>query len=80
VIGSRAGGDFAVVHGMHPMRGYPVTCRIRPLQGRRPAAFLVESADGAIDDDEVWRWAAKESYVLSAEGTRDLVARIARRV
>ena len=33
----------AVVHGMHPTRGYPVTWRITPVPGRRGRAeFLVE--------------------------------------
>ena len=68
----------AVVHGMHPMRGYPVTCRITPVPGR-PAAFLVESADGQIDDDDAWQYAAKESLVVSVEQTLELVESIARR-
>lgn len=71
-------GASAVVHGMHPMRGYPVTCVITPVSGR-PATFLVERADGDIDDDDAWQYAAKESAVLSAEQTRELVAAVARR-
>jgi hypothetical protein len=71
-------GTSAVVHGMHPMRGYPVTCVITPVPGR-PATFLVQSADGDIDDDDAWQYAAKESLVLSAEQTRELVAAVARR-
>jgi len=68
----------AVVHGMHPTRGYPVTCRITPVPGR-PAAFLVESADGQIDDDDAWQYAAKESLVVSVEQVLELVESIARR-
>ena len=67
----------AVVHGMHPMRGYPVTYRITPVSGR--AAYLVESADGQIDDDDAWQYAARESLVLSAEQVRELVEKVARR-
>jgi hypothetical protein len=77
VFGTSA-GTSAVVHGMHPMRGYPVTCVITPVPGR-PATFLVERADGDIDDDDAWQYAAKESLVLSAEQARDLVAAVARR-
>ena len=60
------------------MRGYPVTYRITPVPGR-PAAYLVESADGQIDDDDTWQYAAKESLVLSVEQTLKLVESIARR-
>ena len=59
------------------MRGYPVTYRITPVPGR-PAVFLVESADGQIDDD-AWQYAAKESLVLSVEQVLELVERVARR-
>ncbi len=45
----------------------------------RPAAFLVESADGQIDDDDAWQYAAKESLVLSVEQVLELVERVARR-
>ena len=65
------------MHGMHPMRGYPVTCRITPVSGR--ATFLVESADGQIDDDDAWQYATRESLVLSVEQTLELVERVARR-
>lgn len=71
-------GSSAVVHGMHPMRGYPVTCVITPVPGRQ-ATFLVERADGDIEDDDAWEYAAKESLVLSADQTRELVAAVARR-
>jgi len=60
------------------MRGYPVTYRITPVPGR-PAAYLVESADGQIDDDDAWQYAARESLVLSVEQTLKLVESIARR-
>lgn len=70
----------AVVYGMDPMRGYPVTFHITPVRGRTPAAFLVERADGQIADAEAWQWAAKDAEVLSAEEAADLVTRVARRV
>jgi len=69
----------AIVYGMHPMRGYPVTFHITPMTGRRHALFLVERADGRIADDDAWRWAAKDAQVLSAEQAADLVFRASRR-
>ena len=69
----------AIVYGMHPMRGYPVTFHITPVVDRRPGLFLVERADGRIADDDAWRWAAKDAQVLSAEQAADLVSRVARR-
>lgn len=64
-----------VVHGMHPTRGYPVTWHITPVPGglRRRVEFLVEQADGDIDDDEAWRHAVKTVEVVSAEEARELV-------
>lgn len=69
----------AIVYGMHPTRGYPVTFHITPMSGRRPALFLVERADGRLADDDAWRWAPKDAEVLSAQQAADLVARVARR-
>ena len=69
----------AIVYGMHPMRGYPVTFHITPMTGRVPALFLVEQADGRIADDDAWRWAPKEAQVLSAEEAAQMVSRAARR-
>lgn len=70
----------AVVHGAHPLRGYPVTWRLTPVRGGGAghAEFLVEWADGEIDDDVVWQLAEKQTAVLSAAEARDLVERVAR--
>lgn len=64
-----------VVHGMHPTRGYPVTFHIRPVAGvlRRRVDFLVEQADGRIEDDEAWLSAIKTVELLSADEARELV-------
>ena len=66
----------AVVHGMHPTRGYPVTWRLTPVPGRlgRRAEFLVEQADGMIDDEDAWFYATKTVEVVSADEARELVA------
>lgn len=76
----RSGGTSAVVsavvHGMHPTRGYPVTWHITPVPGRtgRRAEYLVEQADGMIEDDDAWFYATKTVEVVSAEEARELVA------
>lgn len=65
----------AVVHGRHPTRGYPVTWHLTPVPGRvgRRAEFLVEQADGMIEDDAAWVYATKTVEVVSAEEARELV-------
>ena len=72
----------AVVHGMHPTRGYPVTWHITPVPGglRRRAEFLVEQADGCIDDDDAWRYAVKTVELVSADEARELVEAATARV
>lgn len=68
----------AVVHGMHPTRGYPVTWRITPVPGRRGRAeFLVEQADGMIEDDDAWYDAIKTVEVVTADEARELVDAVA---
>lgn len=68
----------AVVHGMHPTRGYPVTWRITPVPGRRGRAeFLVEQADGMIEDDDAWYYAIKTVEVVTADEARELVGAVA---
>ncbi len=64
-----------VVHGTHPTRGYPVTLHITPVAGglRRRVDFLVEQADGRIEDDEAWTTAIKTVELVSAEEARELV-------
>ena len=70
----------AVLHGTHPLRGYPVTWSLTPLptQGRsaRATGFLVERADGVIDDPDVWELAEKDTAILSTAETSALVRRI----
>lgn len=68
----------AVVHGRHPMRGYPVTWHLTPVPGGpgTPVSFLVERADGEIDDDDAWRYAIKESELVSIDQARELVRRV----
>lgn len=70
-----AAAGSVVVHGMHPTRGYPVTFHITPVAGglRRRVDFLVEQADGRIEDDEAWLTAIKTVELLSAEEARELV-------
>lgn len=67
-----------VVHGMHPTRGYPVTFHITPVAGglRRRVDFLVEQADGRIEDDEAWLTAIKTVELLSADEARELVEEV----
>ena len=70
----------AVVHGTHPLRGYPVTWHLTPMPGHQHGEheFLVEAADGHIDDDRVWQLAEKDTRVLSAAETSELVRRVTR--
>ena len=70
----------AVVHGTHPLRGYPVTWRLTPLPGHNHGGyeFVVESADGHIDDDRVWELAEKDRVVLTATQASELVRRVTR--
>ncbi len=68
----------AVLHGRHPLRGYPVTWHITP---RTPApggvvTFLVEHVDGHIDDEFVWDLAEKESVIMSTAEVAELVRRV----
>ena len=69
---------LAVVHGRHPMRGYPVTWHLTPVRGGpgKPVSFLVERADGDIDDEEAWRYAVKDAELVSPEEARELVRRL----
>ncbi len=64
-----------VVHGMHPTRGYPVTLHITPVVAglRRRVDFLVEQADGRIEDEDAWTTAIKTVELVSADEARELV-------
>jgi hypothetical protein len=69
----------AVLHGRHPLRGYAVTWRLTPVSSRWPGGavtFVVERADGVIDDDLVWQLAEKESVVMTTAEACDLVRRV----
>lgn len=68
----------AVLHGVHPLRGYPVTYRIMPAkkQPGMPAMFLVEEADGTLESDEAWQAAERSLVVMTTLQVRDLVARV----
>lgn len=71
-----ADAGSVVVYGMHPTRGYPVTFRITPVATgalRSRVDFLVEQADGRIEDDEAWICAIKTVELLSADEARELV-------
>ena len=50
-VAREAAGSCAVLHGHHPLRGYPATWRITPLrrEGRAPASFLVDHAHVGTD-------------------------------
>lgn len=71
----------AVLHGMHPLRGYPVTWHLTPIPApghhHGLTDFLVERADGLIDDPLVWDLAEKETVVLTTTEASALVRRIA---
>ena len=60
------------------MRGYPVTWHLTPVPGGpgTPVSFLVERADGDIDDDDAWRYATKDAALVSTEEARELVRRL----
>lgn len=68
----------AVLHGMHPLRGYPVTWRLTPRQTTpgAPPTFLVEQADGEIEDELTWLYVERVRSVMTAEQVRDLVHRV----
>lgn len=74
-------GTSAVLHGMHPLRGYDVTWHITalPVDSTGHANFLVERADGRIADEVAWSLAEKEIAVLSTAGVQELVRRAAGR-
>lgn len=67
-----------VLHGLHPLRGYPVTWKVTPLpQDRRGhVTFLVQRADGHLEGEAAWLAAERETFVLSGEGVRELVRRV----
>jgi hypothetical protein len=62
-----------VLHGRHPLRGYPVTWHVTQLSapGTTPR-FVVERADGHLVG-EGWALAEKHTEVLDMEHVRDLV-------
>lgn len=70
-------GASAVLHGTHPLRGYPVTWHLTPLGTHQtgPADFLVERADGHIEDDLVWDLAEKDTAIMTAHQLCELVLR-----
>lgn len=70
-------GASAVLHGVHPLRGYPVTWHLTPVTDRRSglADFLVERADGHIEDPLVWDLAEKDTVIMSAHEMCELVRR-----
>lgn len=69
----RAGASTMVVHGRHPLRGYPVTWRITPLTAPGgEAMFVVERADGHLSD-EAWHLAERTSSLMGVDGVRELV-------
>lgn len=84
----------AVLHGVHPLRGYPVTWHLTPLgvqaldrygsevhaRTAGVADFLVERADGHIEDPLVWDLAEKETVIMTAHEMCDLVRRASGRV
>lgn len=70
-----------VLHGLHPLRGYDVTWRVIPLgrDSQGESSFLVQRADGHIENDDVWACAEKETFMLSTDGVRELVRRVSER-
>ncbi|WP_182112660.1 MULTISPECIES: hypothetical protein [unclassified Actinotalea] len=70
-------GASAVLHGVHPLRGYPVTWHLTPLAYRTGglADFLVERADGHIEDSLVWDLAEKDTVIMTAHEMCELVRR-----
>lgn len=90
---TRVRATSAVLHGVHPLRGYPVTWHLTPLGAQAPryggeihahtpgtADFLVERADGHIEDPLVWDLAEKETSIMSAHEMCELVRRASGRV
>lgn len=76
VPAQRSRAASAVLHGVHPLRGYPVTWRLTPLPSRRgEATFLVERADGHIETDMAWAPAEKDTRVMTATELSHLVRR-----
>lgn len=80
VPAGRSAAPAAVLHGTHPLRGYPATWHLTPLPsaGRGAASFLVERADGHIADPQVWALAEKDVTVMTAHEMCDLVRRVSR--
>lgn len=72
----------AVLHGRHPLRGYPVTWRITPVTTKPvggAVTFVVERADGHIVDDLVWELAEKDTVTMTAAEAGELVRRVGSR-
>lgn len=62
-----------VLHGIHPLRGYPVTWHVTPLDAPgTTTAFLVERADGHLAETS-WAAAEKETALMDVDGVRRLV-------
>lgn len=78
----RTHGASAVLHGVHPLRGYPVTWHLTPLGTRERGStdFLVERADGHIEDPLVWDLAEKDTVILGTVEMCELVRRASGRV
>ncbi|MCL3860960.1 hypothetical protein [Actinotalea sp. K2] len=64
-----------VLHGSHPLRGYPVTWHITPVTDRAGTRgmYRVERADGEIHDPLVWRLAEKDVDVMARAEVQALV-------
>ncbi|WP_199422516.1 hypothetical protein [Actinotalea solisilvae] len=79
---SKVRGASAVLHGTHPLRGYAVTWHLTPLGTHLtgPADFLVERADGHIEDPLVWELAEKDTSIMTAHQMCELVRRAAGRL
>jgi hypothetical protein len=73
-----ASDTSAVVRGHHPLRGYPVTWRITPLRHAPGAStdFLVEQADGHLDDEDAWNAAERSETVMTSGQVRELIDRV----
>lgn len=71
-----AGVRSMVVHGLDSANGRPVTLHLTPVVAgalRRRVDFLVEQADGRIEDDETWLTAIKTVELMSAEDAHGLM-------
>ncbi len=79
--GVQVRGASAVLHGMHPLRGYPATWHLTPLTSAEHGSpdFLVERADGHIDDPLVWELAEKETVVMDTHEVTELARRVSAR-